>query len=78
MARNKLKPLSPIALAIDTIDQTIRQLKCKRQELVALLPKQTIKITVDTTGPHPLTGRKLDYKKNGKRYADKRRPLLSP
>ena len=63
----KLKPLSPIALAIHTIDETIQDLRLKRQELVALLPKQK-KNVHDTICIHPITGKRVDYIERGKHH----------
>ncbi len=73
MAGNKLKPLSPIALAIHTVDETIRDLRLKRQELVALLPKRRGAKKPDTIMTHPITGKKSCYVKAGKRYAERQR-----
>ena len=73
--KNELKPLSPISMAIDTINQTIRDLQLKRSELVALLPKQPRKKHTDTFITNPLSGKKRDYKKCGRRYTNKRRHL---
>lgn len=62
MAKNRLKPLSPIALAIDSIDETIRKLRLRRNELAALLPKQVRQRQADNYVINPLNGRRYRVK----------------
>ena len=76
MTKRKLKPMSPIMQAIRTIDQTIRALKLKCQELVALLPIEPSRKKVDTIVINPMTGKKYDYVECGKSYAEKHKRRL--
>lgn len=57
-----LKKLTPIEMAIGTIDEAIHDLKLQRQELVALLPKRK---------PTPARGFFIDHE-GKKRWWDKR------
>lgn len=59
----RLKKLHPLAYAISTLDQTIKELKLRRAELVAQLPNEPVHRLSDHI-VNPATGKRERWRKN--------------